>query len=40
MLSFRSENCYADVEAFRHDRVIKCYLDDVILPALVLSSVA
>jgi len=34
MTPFRWQNCYADVEASRHDKTIKSYLDDVILPAL------
>ncbi|MER8458399.1 hypothetical protein NKH24_20255 [Mesorhizobium sp. M1300] len=35
MTPFRWQNCYADVAASRHDRTIRSYLDEVILPALI-----
>jgi len=34
MAPFRWQNCYADVAASQHDKTIRSYLDDVILPAL------
>lgn len=34
MAPFRWQNCYADVAAFQHDKTIRSYLDDVIIPAL------
>lgn len=34
MTPFRWQNCYADVQTYRHDRTLQSYLDDVILPSL------
>jgi len=34
MAPFRWQNCYADVAASQHDKTIKSYLDEVIVPAL------
>ncbi|NEI63866.1 MULTISPECIES: hypothetical protein [Rhizobium] len=34
MEPYRWQNCYADVQTYRHARTIKTYLDDVIIPAL------
>ncbi|KAA9384122.1 hypothetical protein [Neorhizobium galegae] len=31
---FRWQNCYADVQTYRHGRTIQTYLEDVIVPAL------
>ncbi|MCF1449907.1 hypothetical protein FS815_24260 [Agrobacterium vitis] len=31
---FRWQNCYADVQTYRHAKTIQTYLDDVIVPAL------
>ena len=34
MTPFRWKNCFADVQASKHDITIQSYFDDVILPAL------
>ncbi len=34
MAQFRWQNCYADVAASQHDKTIRSYLDEVIIPAL------
>ncbi|SEP22268.1 hypothetical protein SAMN05216228_10536 [Rhizobium tibeticum] len=34
MEPFRWQNCYADVQTYRHARTIQTYLEDVIAPAL------
>lgn len=34
MTPFRWQNCFADVQIYRHDRTVQSYLDDVILPNL------
>lgn len=34
MEQFRWQNCYADVQTYRHARTIETYLNDVIVPAL------
>ncbi|MDB5604326.1 MAG: hypothetical protein JWP25_1226 [Bradyrhizobium sp.] len=34
MTPFRWKNCFADVQACKHDITIRSYLDDVIVPAL------
>lgn len=34
MAPFRWQNCYADIAASQHDKTIRSYLDDVIIPAL------
>jgi hypothetical protein len=34
MAPFGWQNCYADVAASQHDKTIRPYLDDVIIPAL------
>ncbi|MGY3585696.1 hypothetical protein ACVIGB_005249 [Bradyrhizobium sp. USDA 4341] len=34
MTPFRWKNCFADIQASKHDITIRSYLDDVIIPAL------